>query len=383
MPYRGYKYKQVFKKKKRYEETDMRFDRNRPYNQLPLIPPKTDIETPAVLKKTVTASRALAELKGVGKTIPNQAMLINTIVLREAQSSSEIENVVTTTDALFKAFTAKTNKTDPATKEVLRYREALWEGFNTLKKRPVLSTNVFIKLFQTIKENKAGIRNVTGTKIANTASGEVLYSPPEGERIIRNKLKNLEDYIHSKNNVDPLIKLALIHYQFEAIHPFFDGNGRAGRILNILFLVYKDLLDLPVLYLSKYIIENKNDYYRLLRDVTEKDDWVPWILFMLEAVEQTSTYTHDKIISIRSLLENALEEGRKKLPERVYSKELIELLFHQPYIKGQFLVDAGIAKRKTAAEYLKELEKAGILRLKKTGKENLYLNVALFKLLSK
>ncbi len=361
----------------------MKFNRNKPYNQLPLLPPKAEIETKAVLKKTITAGRALAELKGVGDTIPNQTMLINTIVLREAQSSSEIENVITTADALFKAFTAKTNNIDPATKEVLRYREALWEGFNTFKKRPVLSTNAFIKLFQTIKETKAGIRNITGTKIANTATGEVLYTPPEGEQLIRDKLKNLEDYIHEDDRVDPLIKLAVIHYQFEAIHPFFDGNGRVGRILNILFLSYKDLLDLPVLYLSKYIIENKNDYYRLLRNVTEKGKWEPWILFMLEAVEETSAYTRDNILSIRSLLEKTLEDARKKLPERVFSKELIELLFHQPYTKGQFLVNAGIAERKTAADYLKELEKVGILKSKKTGKENLYLNVKLFNLLSK
>jgi Fic family protein len=301
-------------------------------------------------------------------------MLINTIVLREAQSSSEIENVITTTDALFKAFTAKTNKIDPATKEVLRYREALWGGFTTLKKRAVLSTNTFIKIFRTIKQNKAGIRNVPGTKIANSATGEVLYTPPEGEQVIRDKLKNLEDYIHAEDKVDPLIKLAIIHYQFEAIHPFFDGNGR---------VVYKDLLDLPVLYLSKYIIENKNDYYRLLRDVTEKDKWGPWILFMLDAVEQTSAFTRDKIISIRALLEKTLEEAKKKLSERVYSKELIELLFHQPYTKGQFLVDAGIAERQTAAEYLKEFEKIGVLKSHKVGRENLYLNVKLYKLLSK
>jgi Fic family protein len=361
----------------------MKFDRKKPYNQLPLLPPKAGIETPAVLKKTITAGRALAELKGVGETIPNQAMLINTIILREAQSSSEIENVITTTDALFKAFTAKTNKIDPATKEVLRYREALWEGFNTLKKRSVLSTNVFIKLFQTIKENKAGIRNIPRTKVANISTGEVLYTLPEGEQIIRDKLKNLEDYIHAKDKIDPLIKLAIIHYQFEAIHPFFDGNGRAGRILNILFLTYKDLLAIPVLYLSKFIIDNKNDYYRLLRDVTEKNKWEPWILFMLEAVKQTSMYTRDKIISIRSLLEKTLEVASNKLPERVYSKELIELLFHRPYTKGQFLVEAKIAERKTAADYLKELEKVGILKSEKIGKENLYLNVKLFNLLSK
>ncbi|MDA8213856.1 MAG: Fic family protein [Nitrospiraceae bacterium] len=359
------------------------FDPLKPYNELPPLPPKENIETNAILKKTVTAGRALAELKGLGKTIPNQSMLLNTIVLQEAQSSSEIENIITTTDALFRALTVKISQVDAATKEVLRYREALSEAYRTLKKGPLLTTNLFIKIYQTIKENRAGIRNVPGTVIKNISRGEVIYTPPEGEPIIRDKLKNLEDYIHADNAVDPLIKLAVIHYQFEAIHPFTDGNGRTGRILNILFLVMKDLLDFPVLYLSKYIIENKNDYYRLLRNVTTKKDWEPWILFMLEAIEQTSIHTREKIISIRELIEETLTSAKKRLPSRVYSKELIELLSHQPYTKVQFLVDAGIAERKTAAEYLKELEKIGILKAKKIGKENIYLNVKLFNLLSR
>jgi Fic family protein len=360
----------------------MNFDPLKPYNELPLLPPKENIETNAILKKTVTAGRALAELKGLGKTIPNQAMLLNTIVLQEAQSSSEIENIITTTDALFRALTVKTSQVDAATKEVLRYREALSEAYRTLKKRPLLTTNLFIKIYQTIKENRAGIRSVPGTTIANAATGEVIYIPPVGESLIRDKLKNLEDYIHAENAVDPLVKLAVIHYQFEAIHPFTDGNGRTGRILNILFLVMKDLLDFPVLYLSKYIIGNKNDYYRILRNVTTKRDWEPWILFMLEAVERTAIHTRKKIISIRDVIEKTLKVAKEKLPARVYSKELIELLFHQPYTKGQFLVDAGIAERQTAAEYLKELEKIGVLKSHKVGKENLYLNVKLFKLFS-
>jgi len=278
--------------------------------------------------------------------------------------------------------TVKTAQIDPATKEVLRYREALSEGFNTLKKRPLLTTNLFIKIYQTIKEVQAGIRNVPGTQVKNTSTGEIIYTPPEGEQVIREKLKNLEDYIHSEDTVDPLIKLAVIHYQFEAIHPFTDGNGRTGRILNILFLVLKDVLDFPVLYLSKYIIENKNAYYRLLRDVTKKSAWEQWTLFMLEAMEQTSVHTREKIIAIRELFDNTLELAKKRLPSRVYSKELIELLFHQPYIKGQFLVDAGIAERQTAAEYLRELEKIDILKRHKMGRENLYLNVQLYRLLS-
>jgi Fic family protein len=210
-----------------------------------------------------------------------------------------------------------------------------------------------------------------------------VFTPPEGENIIRNKLKNLEEYIHAENGIDPLIKLTLIHYQFEAIHPFTDGNGRTGRILDILYLTQKHLLDLPVLYLSKYIIEQKSDYYRLLRGVTENKEWEPWIGYMLDAVEQTALYTRDKIIAIRNLLIETLEFTKEKLPSRVYSKDLIELLFHQPYTKVQFLVDAGIVKRQAAADYLKRLEEIGILRSQKVGKENLYLNKKLYEILSK
>ena len=361
----------------------MSFDPEKPYNDLSLLPPKVEIETRTILKKAISAGRALAELKGLGETIPNQAILVNSIILQEAKASSEIENIITTHDALFRAFSAKTGQIDPATKEVLRYREALWEGFSNLKDRPFLTTNLFIQIVQTIRANKAGIRNTPGTKVANAATGEVVFTPPEGEGVIRDKLKNMEDYIHAEDAVDPLIKLALIHYQFEAIHPFTDGNGRTGRILNILFLTQKHLLDLPVLYLSKYIIEQKSDYYRLLRGVTEHQEWEPWILYLLDAVEQTALFTRDKILSIRELLIKTLEFTKENLPSRVYSKDLIELLFHQPYTKTNFLVDEGIAERKTAANYLKQLEKIGILQVQKVGKENLYLNKELFEVLSK
>jgi len=360
----------------------MKFDPNKPYNELPLLPPKAEIETKPILRKTITAGRALAELKGLGATIPNQSVLVTSLILQEARSSSEIENIVTTNDSLFRAFTANTGKIDPATKEVLRYREALWEGFADLKKRPILSTNLFIKLVQIIRENQSGIRNFPGTAVSNAATGQIIYMPPEGDAIIRDKLKNLEEYIHEEDAVDPLITLAIMHYQFESIHPFSDGNGRTGRIINILFLVFKELLELPVLYLSKYIIENRSDYYRLIRGVTEHQQWEPWILYMLDAIEKTAVYTKDKIIAIRDLLEETRQFARENLPDKVYSKELIELLFHQPYTKVKFLVDAGIAQRKTAAEYLKELEKIEVLKLQKTGKENLYLNAKLYKLLS-
>jgi Fic family protein len=360
----------------------MTFDPQVPYNDLPSLPPKADLETKAVLKKAISAGRALAELKGMGETIPNQALLVDSLILQEAKASSEIENIITTSDALFRAFAAKTGNVDPATKEVLRYREALWKGFNHLRERELLTTNLFISVVQTIKQNNAGIRTTPGTKVANAATGETIYTPPETDAVLRDKLKNLEDYIHEPDPVDPLIKLAVIHYQFEAIHPFSDGNGRTGRIINILYLVLKGLLDLPVLYLSKYIIENRADYYRLLRGVTYDCAWEPWVLYMLDAVEETALFTRGKIMQIRDLMDETLKAAKEKLPLRVYSKELVELLFHQPYTKGDVLVRAGIAERKTAAAYLRELEKAGIVVGQKIGKENLYLNTRLYDLLS-
>ena len=360
----------------------MKFDPEKPHNDLPLLPPLVEVETRPVLKKAIQAGRALAELKGLGATIPNQGILINSLILQEAKASSEIENIITTNDALFVAFSASSSQVDPATKEVLRYREALWEGFGALKKRPLLTTNLFIQLVQTIRKNKAGIRKTPGTKIQNAATGKTVFTPPEGEQVISQKLKNLEDYIHAEDEVDPLVKLAVIHYQFEAIHPFTDGNGRTGRILNSLFLVQRELLDLPVLYLSKYIIQHKRDYYRLLRAVTEKQEWEPWILFILDAIQETADFTRERIIAIRDLLEETAQLAKRKLPARVYSRDLMELIFRQPYTKAQFLVEEGIAKRQTAAEYLKALEAVEILAAQKKGKEVLYVNTRLYALLS-
>ena len=355
---------------------------NKPYNDLPHLPPDVQIETPAVLKAAISANRTLAELKGKAETIPNQSILINSIILQEAKASSEIENVITTNDRLYEAFAAEDRNYDPQTKEVLRYREALWEGFNALKDRP-LSTNLFIKLVQTIKQNEAGIRDTPGTVIANPNTNNIIYWPPEGEERIRKLLSNLEDYIHDEDNeLDPLIQMGVIHYQFEAIHPFDDGNGRTGRILNILFLVMKGLLNLPILYLSEYIIHRKGDYYRLLREVTEQKAWEPWLLFMLDAVQVTAKESMQRIDDIRELMDKTLEKAKQELPSRVYSKELIELFFEQPYCKIKFLVDQGIAKRQTAGDYLSELEKAGILKSKKVGREQLYLNTELYELLS-
>lgn|SRR5680860_106925 len=356
------------------------YNPEKPYNELPLLPPNVEVETKKILKQAIASNKILAELKGRADEIPNQLMLVNAITLQEAKDSSEIENIVTTQDTLYKAFSSNISPTDAQTKEVLRYRQALWEGYNDLNKRP-LSTNSFIKIVQTIKENGSSIRNAPGTTI--TSNNKPIYTPPEGEDVIRNLLKNLEDFIHTENDIDALIKLAIMHYQFEAIHPFFDGNGRTGRVINMLYIVEKELLDTPILYLSKYIIENKNSYYTNLRKVTENSAWEPWILFMLKGIEETAQYTLNKINSINQLMQETIGFAKENLPSRVYSKELIELLFEQPYCKVKYIVDSDIAKRQTAAEYLDELEKIGILKSQKVGVENLYLNVKLVEVLKK
>lgn len=360
----------------------MTFDPQKPYNDLPALPPKVDVETKAVLRRAIAANRALAELKGQGGIIPNQAMLVNSLVLQEAKASSEIENIVTTNDALFRAMAGGSGTVDPATKEVLRYREALWQGYNRVSKRVRLNADLFVHLGRMIREDKNGIRNRTGTVIGNPRTHEIIYTPPEGESLILRKLDELERFIHADDSMDLLVKLALAHYQFEAIHPFFDGNGRAGRLINILFLIAHKLLDVPVLYMSRHIIDDKPEYYRRLRGVTENGEWEAWVLYMLEAVIVTARLTRQRILDIRALLDEALDLAKRKLPARVYSKELIELIFRQPYTKGQFVVDAGLAERQTAAEYLKGLERIGLLKSRKVGKENLYLNVRLYELLA-
>lgn len=357
------------------------FNNEKPYNRLPELPPRVELETKAILKNAIHANRALAELKGIANTIPNQSILISTLPLQEARSSSEIENVVTTNDKLYEAVASSATHYDPQTKEVLRYREALWEGYSQLNKRGILTTSLFIRIYQIIKETDAGIRVTPGTKISNS-KGEIIYTPPEGENIIRQKLANLENFIHAEDELDDLIKLALIHYQFESIHPFSDGNGRTGRIINVLFLILKKRLDLPILYLSKFIIENKNQYYDLLRGVTEKNNWEKWVIYILNAVTETAKYTGEKILQVKELFDKTVVEAKEKLPSRVYSRELMELIFSQPYCKTEFVVNAGIAKRQTAAEYLKELEKAGFLISKKVGKEMLYLNTKLFEIIT-
>ena len=358
----------------------MSFDPIKPYNALPLLPPKAELETRDVLRKAIAANKALAELKGAGDLIPNQAILINSIPLQEARYSSEIENIVTTNDALFRAAAVESSATDPATKEVLRYRAALNHGYEQLAKRP-LSTRLMIELCSILLNADMDVRKIPGTVVANPATGKVLYTPPVGEKIIRDKLSNLEKFIHASNDMDPLVRMAVAHYQFEAIHPFSDGNGRTGRILNLLFLVERHLLKIPVLYLSRYIIRHKNDYYRLLREVTADAAWEAWLLYMLAAVEEMALWTRDRVLAIRSLLEETAALSRKKLPSRIYSRELIDTVFYQPYCKIGFLVEAGIAERKTAAVYLQRLEDIGVLKSVKAGRERIFLNPKLLNLL--
>ena len=356
------------------------FDRNAPFNDLPALPPAAEVETAAILKKAITASRALAELKGMAERMPNQAMLIDSLVLQEARASSEIENILTTNDELFKAASDEALPASAEAKEVLRYRQALNHGFRKIKERP-LATGLFIEVAQLIKETDFSVRRTPGTRIANSR-GETIYTPPEGEAVIRDKLRDLENFMHADDGLDVLVKMALVHYQFEAIHPFPDGNGRTGRILNILYLVDRGLLNLPVLYLSRYIIDHKAAYYEGLRRVTEDGAWTDWVLYMLDAVEQTSLRTRQQITDILALMEAVRERVQREAPG-VYSKDLIEQIFRQPYCKIQFLDRAGMGTRQTCSKYLRELERLGVLHGQKIGREVYFINQALFDLLTR
>ena len=352
-----------------------------PYNDLPLLPPTAEIENTKILKKTIAASRALSELKGAITNLPNPTLFIDTINLQEAQASSAIENIITTQDELFKASIAEKKNDNPATKEVMHYKDALWFGIKQIENRPILTTNLFIAVMQIIKKNQSSIRNAPGTQLKNPATNAVVYTPPEGENVIREKLKNLEDFIHAEDSIDPLIKMAVIHYQFEAIHPFFDGNGRTGRIILLLYLKMTGLLDLPALYLSNYIIQHKDKYYTNLRKVTEEGNWEDWIMYMLDMVEQTAVKGRRQIAEIEKLMNEMGTDIQQKLP-KIYSKELLEELFRLPYTKRNQLENAGLGNLKTVGNYLKELENKGFLKSEQVGKEKLYLNFKLLEVLS-
>jgi Fic family protein len=360
----------------------MQFDPKKPYNKLPILPPPEAIETPEILKMAIKAHIELAELKGAGPLLPNQRVLLQVLNLQEAKLSSEIENIVTTNDDLYKSLNNESSKNlNPHTKEVLRYQNALWYGYEQIKKgNRLLTTPLFEEMVEIITENRVGVRNLPGTKLENPRNKEVIYTPPEGNSLLREKLSNLEHFIYSHESWDSLVKLAVMHYQFEAIHPFFDGNGRTGRIINILYLIEKGLLNLPIIYLSRYIIENKALYYSLLLDVSKNQNWQPWIKYILKGITETAKATREKIFSIRDLIEETRVLIQKKCP-KIYSKDLVEVLFLSPYCKIRFLEDHNIAKRQAAAQYLKEIEKVGILKSEKIGRELYFINQAFLDLL--
>lgn len=358
----------------------MAWQPDQPYNQLPALPPaKASTETLDILKACIPARAALAELKQAGELNPNQSLLINLLPLLEAKDSSEIENIVTTTDKLFR-YAQEDHGADPATKEALRYRTALYQGFQQLQRRP-LCANTAIEICSTLKGIDMDVRKVPGTIIGNQATGETIYTPPIGEAAIRALLTNWENYLHMEEGTDPLIKMAISHYQFEAIHPFHDGNGRTGRIVNVLYLIEQQLLTLPILYLSRYIVQHKNDYYRLLTQVTRTGEWQAWIIFMLNGVAQVSSWTCAKIAAMRRLITETEDHVRQALP-KIYSHELVQTIFEQPYCRISNLVDKGIAKRQTSSNYLKQLVDIGVLQEKATGNEKLFLNPRLLHLMT-
>jgi Fic family protein len=357
------------------------FDPKTPFNELPELPPPVDlIETTEILKTCIKSRVALAELKQAAELIPNSAVLVNALPLLEARASSEIENIVTTTDKLFEFADIAEDKADAATKEALRYRTALYEG-SKMVKRGMMTTDMAIHICSTIKGMELDIRAESGTTLKSRASGEVIYTPPVGQKLLQDKLDNWSDFMHNDIEIDPLVRMAVQHYQFEAIHPFADGNGRTGRILNILFLVKHGLLNSPILYLSRFIIQNKADYYRLLKKVTHEQDWSAWILFILNGVEETCSWTTDKIKAIRELMEHTAEYTQTSLP-KIYTWELVEVLFKQPYCRIGNLVDAGIAKRQTASVYLKQLCDVGILKEVKSGREAIFVHPKYIELLT-
>lgn len=347
-------------------------------NNLPL---DIDIETKAILKKSILANKALAKLNGVAKIIPNQAILINSLILQEAKDSSEIENIITTHDELYQSSLDISNISH-ATKEVQSYSRALLKGFDLVKDNSLLLTRHIVDIQQELEGNVAGIRKQAGTVLKNQATGEVIHTPPQEETTIRKLLDNLEQYINTNDGIDPLIKMAIIHYQFETIHPFYDGNGRTGRIINILYLVLNELLDLPILYLSSYIIKHKADYYRLLQEVRTKGSWEEWIIYMLEGIEQTATKQVQLINDIKELMDNTKEKLKAELP-KIYSKDLLEVLFIHPYTKIDMLVDNLELHRDTASKHLKAMEKIGILNSVQIKNTRFYVNVKLFELLQR
>ena len=361
----------------------MAYDRNIPFNDLPDLPPLNFVESPEILRQLAKASRYLGELNGLCASLPDPNLLINTIVLQESKESSAIENIVTTQDELYRA-NSETDYASDVAKEVLSYKEAMYVGLERMNtQKNLLGSNTMIEIVQTIKKNQSGIRNTPGTELKNAINGEVVYIPPCCEDVLREKLFALERFINDNeaSNLDPLIKLAFIHYQFESIHPFSVGNGRTGRIMNTLYLVQQGLLMQPVLYLSAYMVKYKSDYYQLLRGVIEKENWNDWVMYMLTAIIETAQMTTKKIRNML-LLKNEYEQQMKDVLGSSFSFELLRLMFMMPYLKIELLERKGLAHRQTASSWLKKLTDAAILRPQKMGRTTYYINYKLMEILA-
>jgi len=338
-------------------------------------------ETPEIFRKLNAATRALAEFKGIGETIPHQEILINTLTMQEAKDSSEIENIVTTHDELFEKETVSSRKIPTATKEVLHYRQALRVGYQAVRTTGLLTLNQILEIQAELEQNRAGFRKVPGTSLKNDA-GDIIYTPPQSATEVTALMGDLEKFIHDDSlcPVDPLIRMALIHHQFESIHPFYDGNGRTGRIINVLFLVKEGLLDIPVLYLSRHIVRSKSDYYRLLQSVRDDDAWEEWVIYMLTAVEVASLQATRTVIRIRE----AFLEAKHRIRDRFkfYSQDLVNSLFTHPYTKVAFLQEDLAITRITATKYLEDLTAAGFLTKQKIGRTNYFINTPLVTILT-
>lgn len=368
-------------------------DRLKPWNELPLLPINEQLyQSIEVYEQLGRAKAALGKLQGRSIAIPNQGLLINSISLQEAKASSAIENIFTTDDELYKAYSEESTQTDNQTgpsKEILKAREALWSGYNYLKEKPGFNREYFIKVFQEIKQSKDELRlPFVETVIREGGSGgnagQVSYTPPRGEGIIESKMDNLIDFVNDdeKYKMDPLLKMAIAHFQFEAIHPFRDGNGRTGRIFNIHFLTQKGLLDFPILFLSRYIMDNKEDYYSGLMGVSQRGDWKKWLLYMLRAVEVTSNITYQKITDILVSKESMLSYIKIKEKKIRKPEQLVDMLFTQPYIKVKHLTDAGVYAEATARDYLNRLSGIRVLEKKSIEGHHYYMNQELYRILS-
>ncbi len=352
-----------------------------PYT-VPRLPLQQIIETPAVLRQLARSHRFLAELKGIAATIPNERILIDTLTLQEAKDSSAVENIITTQDELFKAELFANIHITAATKEVQNYARALRRGFELVRQHKILSLNHILEIQQVLEENTAGLRRAPGTALINQQTGQTVYTPPQHPDEVKALMDNLVQFINDEemSDLDPLVKMAIIHHQFESIHPFYDGNGRTGRIINILHLVINDLLQLPILYLSRYIIVNKAQYYRLLQRVRDTGEWEDWLLFILAGVEQISRQTIRLVMQIKELMQNYKHRIRQERP-KIYSQDLLNNLFRHPYTKIDFVMDDLQVTRLTATRYLDELVQQGFVSKKKLGRSNFYINEQLIQLL--